>query len=78
VAPDPVTNKQLTVALAKKMRGKFYVPIHVPSFVLKIVLGEMSIEVLKSARVSCNKIKTAGFAFTYPAVDDALKQLIGQ
>ena len=76
VAPSPVTNKQLTVALAKEMRGKFYVPIHVPSFVLKIVLGEMSIEVLKSARVSCNKIKTAGFSFGYPAVDDALKQLL--
>ncbi len=77
VAPAPVNNKQLTVALAKKIRGKFYVPIHVPSFVLKMVLGQMSIEVLKSTTVSSSKIQAAGFSFAYPTVDDALKQLIG-
>ena len=76
VAPYPVTNKQLTLTLAEKMRDKFYIPIHVPSFVLKIMLGEMSIEVLKSANVSSHKIKNAHFDFQYPTIESALKQLI--
>lgn len=76
VAPNPVTNKQLVVQLAKTMRGRFYIPVYVPAFILQILLGEMSIEVLKSATVSGYKIKTAGFSFLYPAIDVALKQLI--
>ncbi|MFY7899358.1 MAG: TIGR01777 family oxidoreductase, partial [Chitinophagaceae bacterium] len=61
VAPKPVTNKLLTETLATIMKGKFYIPIYVPSFMLKIILGEMSIEVLKSATVSSKKIVLAGF-----------------
>lgn len=76
VAPWPVTNKQLTLSLASIRRGKFYIPLHVPAFALKIALGEMSIEVLKSTTVSCKKIKTARFSFEYPAVEDALVQLM--
>ena len=78
VAPEPVTNKTLTIELAKKMNGKFFIPLHVPTFVLKIMLGERSIEVLKSATVSCAKIKQTGFKFFYPTIDMALQQLFGK
>ncbi|MDZ4806673.1 MAG: TIGR01777 family oxidoreductase [Bacteroidota bacterium] len=71
VAPKPVSNKELTLELAKS-RKKFFIPIHVPSFILKIMLGEMSTEVLKSATVSSNKIQRSGFDFTYPAIKEAL------
>jgi len=76
VAPTHVTNKTLTLALAKALRGKAYIPIHVPSFILKIVLGEMSIEVLKSTTVNCDKIRNTGFKFVYPSLDAALKELV--
>jgi uncharacterized protein (TIGR01777 family) len=72
VAPHPVTNKELTLQLAQKLRGKFYIPVHVPAFALKIGLGEMSIEVLKSATVSAGKIQKAGFSFLYPTITAAL------
>ncbi len=75
VAPEPITNKALTLALAKKMRGQFFIPMHVPAFVLKIMLGEMSIEVLKSATVNSFKTASAGFHFNYPTIDLALSQL---
>lgn len=75
VAPSPVSNKTLTLELAKIMRHKFFIPVYVPSFVLKIMLGESSIEVLKSTTVSCDKIKQAGFAFLYPSIEAALTQL---
>lgn len=76
IAPNPVSNKALTLALAKKMRGNAYITAYVPAFVLKIMLGEMSIEVLKSATVSAAKIQQTGFQFLYPTIDAALNELI--
>ncbi|MFL5746989.1 MAG: TIGR01777 family oxidoreductase [Niastella sp.] len=76
VAPEPVTNKHLMLTLAKKMKGKFFIPVYVPSFVLKLILGELSIEVLKSARVSCEKIKSSGFQFLFPTLEVALDDLL--
>ena len=75
VAPHPVTNRTFVIGLAKKIKGKFFVAVYVPSFALKIILGEMSIEVLKSATVSCEKIKQAGFSFLYPTIIAAIRQL---
>jgi uncharacterized protein (TIGR01777 family) len=77
VAPFPVTNRTFVLELAKKTKGRFFIPVYVPTFVLKIVLGEMSIEVLKSATVSSEKIKQAGFDFLYPSVIEAIRQLSG-
>ena len=71
VAPEPVSNKELTLELAKS-RKRFYIPVHVPSFMLKLLLGEMSIEVLKSATVSSARIRGTGFGFTYPTVASIL------
>ena len=76
VASVPVTNKELTLTLAKIVKGKSYISAHVPSFVLKIMLGEMSIEVLKSATVNNHKIKALGFQFKFPTVELALKDLV--
>jgi uncharacterized protein (TIGR01777 family) len=75
VAPSPVSNKTLTQTLARVLYGKFYITTFVPSFVLKIMLGEMSIEVLKSTTVSAQKIKDAGFVFDYPEITKSLSSL---
>jgi uncharacterized protein (TIGR01777 family) len=73
VAPFPVSNKTLVMQFAKMVRGKFFIPVYVPSFFLEMILGEMSIEVLKSATVSCEKIKKKGFVFQYPSLTAALQ-----
>ncbi|SJZ72857.1 TIGR01777 family oxidoreductase [Sediminibacterium ginsengisoli] len=78
VSPSPATNKTVTLELARLVRGRFFIPLHVPSFLLKWVLGEMSIEVLKSATVSSRKTETAGFLFRYPTVQKALGHLFGK
>lgn len=75
VAPLPVTNKELTLKLAKSMRGNFFIPMHVPEFVLRIMMGQRSIEILKSTTVSAKKISAAGFIFVYPSIDAAIKDL---
>lgn len=75
VAPDPVTNKELVLTIAR-MRKRPFIAVHIPAFVLKIMLGELSIEVLKSAVVDGSKIRNAGFNFTFPAVDAAVNDLL--
>lgn len=75
VAPFPVTNKNLTLDLAKTLKKSFFIPINIPSFLLKLVLGEMSIEVLKSTTVSSKKLQAERFTFLYPHIDAAIRQL---
>jgi uncharacterized protein (TIGR01777 family) len=75
VSPEVVTNKVLVEAVANKLH-KHHLTLSVPVFALKIMLGEMSIEVLKSAKVSSEKIQSAGFSFDYPNLDTALTQLL--
>ncbi len=75
VAPYPVSNKHLVEELAKNIKGKFYTLANVPSVVLKIMLGEMSIEVLKSATVSAQKVLAENFQFSYPSITAALADL---
>ena len=74
VSSCPVSNKELTICLAKLIKGTYFIPINVPTFVLKLMLGEMSIEVLKSATVNNYKIKNAGFTFQFPQIEAALKE----
>lgn len=78
VATQPVTNKELTLKLAKTLKGNFFIPVHVPEFILKLMMGERRIEVLKSTTVSNGKIKNAGFTFLYPSIEAALLQLTGK
>ncbi len=75
VAPNPVSNKSLTLLLAEKICGAFYIPIYIPSFILKIILGELSIEVLKSTMVSSKKMEDAGFVFDFPTIESAVTEL---
>jgi uncharacterized protein (TIGR01777 family) len=76
VAPNPVTNAQMTNAVAKQLHKPMWAP-NVPAFVLKLALGEMSSLVLGSTKVSEQKIKNAGFSFKYPEVTAALKEIYG-
>ncbi len=75
-APSPVTNKKLVTALAEEMKGNKFLTMPVPSFILKIALGEMSTEVLKSTTVSSTKTEQSGFSFLYPDIKPALHELV--
>lgn len=76
VAPTPVTNKKLVLALAKKRNGKFYIPMPVPAFALKLFLGGRSIEILKSATVGSTKTEATGFDFQYKTIEEAMEDLV--
>lgn len=76
VAPNPVTNKELTVAVAKQLHKPLWAP-KVPAFVLKLLLGEMSTVVLGSTRVSAQKVEEVGFKFKFTDIQLALKEIYG-
>lgn len=75
VAPEVVSHKQLmkTIAAAK---GGLKVPVPVPSFMLRLIMGESSIEVLKSCTASADKIAGAGFNFQFGSLQAAVKDLV--
>ena len=76
VSPEPVSNLTFIKKLATIINNKCFFLIHIPSILLKIILGKMSIEILKSTNVSDFKILKEGFIFNYPNLDCALKELI--
>ncbi len=76
VAPEPVNNKKLTLTLAQKMKGKFYLPMHVPVFILKLILGQRSIEILKSTTASSKKIEDENFSFQFRKIEDAIDDIL--
>ncbi|HAD34851.1 MAG TPA: TIGR01777 family protein [Chitinophagaceae bacterium] len=74
VAPTPVSLKVL-IQSAIRASGKKVLSIPVPAFLLKLALGEMSIEVLKSSSVRADKILEAGFRFEFPEIQTCMNDL---
>lgn len=72
---DNTTNEILSKTLANLFKYTIWLP-KVPAFILKIVLGEMSIAVLTGKRVSSEKVKNAGFNFQFDDLERALSNCI--
>ncbi|MBU2915622.1 MULTISPECIES: TIGR01777 family oxidoreductase [Reichenbachiella] len=75
VGPNPITNAHLTEVIAKAMRRPLWLP-NVPAFVLKWILGEMSIIVLEGHHVSNQKVLDSGFSFKYQQADQAVEDIL--
>jgi uncharacterized protein (TIGR01777 family) len=75
-APNPVTNADLTKAVARQLKRPLWAP-KVPAFLIKLLFGEMATIVLGSTRTSAQKIMDAGFKFKYPDVASALQEIYG-
>ena len=74
VATQPVTNKKFTELLAQNLSRPYFLP-NVPSFLLRLGLGELSDILLGGNNVSNEKILKEGFVFKYPDLNSALKNL---
>ena len=75
VAPEHTNNKELTKQIASQLNKPLWLP-NIPSFILRLLFGEMADLFLKGSRVSANKIMETGFTFKYPKLKDALKNLL--
>ncbi|MBX2915426.1 MAG: TIGR01777 family oxidoreductase [Cyclobacteriaceae bacterium] len=74
VSGNWVSNKEITKAIGKVLNRPVW-PVHVPAFVLKLMLGEMANIVLQGSKVTADKIKQTGFEFKYTTLEAALKSL---
>ncbi|MGH2644985.1 MAG: TIGR01777 family oxidoreductase [Chitinophagaceae bacterium] len=77
-APFPVTQLQLVTQLAHIIKGKNYLPFYCPAFLLRLFMGEKGLELLKSIRVSDEKLLQTGFEFSFPTIGSALEDLYGE
>jgi uncharacterized protein (TIGR01777 family) len=73
-APNPVRNKELAQALGRVLGRPAFLPA--PGFLLRTVLGEFGSILLEGQRVLPRKLLQAGFQFSYPEIDGALRQVI--
>ena len=75
VAPYPVTNSELTKAIAKTLGKPLFLP-NIPKFAMKLILGEMHQILFSSQHVSCRKLLDENFQFKFASLDKALNDLL--
>jgi uncharacterized protein len=75
VSTEHTSNMEFTKRVAAHVSKKLWLPC-VPSFLLKMILGEMADTITNGSRVSSQKIISEGFVFDFPHLNDALPNLL--
>lgn len=77
VSPNSVTNKEFTDTLARVLRRPALLPV--PTFALKLALGEMAEEtVLSSTRVHPSRLLSTDYRFRLADLQQALEHCLGR
>lgn len=70
-APEPLTNREITKAMGRVLHRPTVATVPAP--VLRLALGEFAGDVLGSQRVRPKVLLDAGFTFTYPEIEQAIR-----
>ena len=73
-APHPVTNRELTNVLARVLGRPGFLPA--PGFALRIALGEIADSLLQGQRAVPSRLLELGYAFRWPDLEPALRNLL--
>lgn len=77
VAPQPATNTEFTKTLGRVLGRPTFLPL--PGFAARLALGEMADDLLlASTRVEPRKLVATGYSFRQPALEGALRHLLGK
>jgi NAD dependent epimerase/dehydratase family enzyme len=77
VSPNPVTNAEFASTLGRVLARPAMVPV--PRLALELLYGEMAdAAILASQRVAPHALRTAGFAFELPTLEQALRAILGR
>jgi hypothetical protein len=74
-APDHITHDMLMREVARLKRLPVFLP-HVPAWLLKAMLGEMSVVLTGGSRISTERLVSSGFGFRYPDIVSALRDCL--
>ena len=74
VAPNPISNQELTKAIAVQLHRPLFLP-NIPRWVMKLILGEMHILLFNNKNIIPRRALDLGFQFQFPTVKKALKDL---
>ena len=72
-APNPVTNRELSRTLGRVLKRPALLPV--PEIALRVAIGEMAGELANGQRVFPAKADSLGFAFRYPLLEAALREI---
>jgi NAD dependent epimerase/dehydratase family enzyme len=73
IAPTPVSNADFMRAVARTLKRPYW--FHLPAFLLRIPLGEMSVLLTEGSYSQPKRLLELGYNFRFPALEDALKDL---
>ena len=77
VSAEETTSNSFSKQLAKSLSKPFFLP-RIPSFVLKLLFGEMANVLLEGSRVSNQKLVNTGFHLKYPSLSEALREIVSK
>jgi len=74
-APYPVTNRDMTMAMAEALNRPVLMP-PVPAFMIKLILGEFASTLVCGQKVLPKRLLDMGFRFKFPNIREALNDLL--
>ena len=76
IAPTPTSNAEFNKAVADVLRRPYWFPT--PAFLLRNVLGEMSVLILEGRFSQPKRLIESGYKFQFPGPREALVDLLGK
>ena len=75
VSPNPITNKDFTIKLAKFLNRPLLLP-KIPKWLMSLILGEMHIIIFESKNIACDRLNKTEFNFNFDNFDEAIVDLL--
>lgn len=72
---ENTTNQAFSEMLAKQLKKPLWLP-NVPSFILKLIMGEMAVLLLEGSKIDNTKTKAIPYKFEFNSLEKALKTLL--
>ncbi len=75
-APTPTSNAEFMRIIARELHRPYW--FHLPTFLLRIPLGEMSVMITEGSYSRPKRLLELGYKFQYPTLQDAVKDIFGR
>lgn len=76
ISPTPTSSENFLRATARALHRPFW--FHIPEFLLRLVLGEMSVMITKGRYSQPKRLLEEGFEFKFPTIEAALADMFSK